>query len=252
MTQRFAARLTESFFKAWDLFLDIPFPGGTRYDSEDDSLAICWAPVLGAVLGVGSYLIAWIISTLGGRIAGAALAPFAILALWELVNRGKDSGNLTRLIRDKLFPPVDADNTDSVWKENQMMAYNFVFVGLLVTRVTFIGTLVYLGQFGWVAVTTILVFSAQASLARRDTPDTLIAADPREEVGMWVLAGLFCLVAGGWPAGLAAMVLVALAAWRLKTIAIVEQVLNGPAIGMLGRVMEIAILAFGLIFLGKK
>lgn len=245
------------FIKAWNLFFEIPIPienfsKNIILNEEYDSRVLYFVPIIGLVLGLFAYVISWIIYQIGGEVIAAILCPFIIIIVWEFLNRGKDTENLSSLICSKFFNESEEISVDYSAHTNRSM-YFYVFIGVFVLRILCLGTLIYLQRFGWLVVIAVLTHSIQGYLAidreNLSSEKIFISADPSAAVIMWIVASVLCSIFSFtyFPMLIVSLVITIFIAYRLKNYLENKGILSGTNIGISGKLIEIIVLILGLL-----
>lgn len=216
-----------------------------RYDV--DVLTACYIPVVGLSIGLLTYLFSLLIFLITGTLVATIICPFIILIFIEYLSYGKDSKNLVDLITLKLSLHSDSNN-EQLSPQNNFM-YFYVFIGLFVVRLLCIGSIIYFHRFGWLNVVFILVVTIQGYLIVEEG-NTNVTPSNRNDVKMWIIATILCLIFGGvyFFSMVFALIVVILVSIKLKNIMYRKGYLDSLYIGMVGKGAEIIILLFGLFY----
>ena len=244
------------FIKAWNLFFQVQLPLNRIYydhTETDESHILCFIPIVGMVIGMIIYAFLYIMLLSTGTLVAAIISPLVIIIFVEYLNYSKDTSNLVNYITSK-YAYYHKEPTEEKHHQQNKVLFYYVFFGIFLLRLLALGALIYFHRFSWIIVTFVLTFSIQGYLASKDDMhfnrhDLLLSAS-RHGIKIWITALIICILFGWvyFPAILFLLVISVFVGYKTKKIMSKCDALNGINIGIFGKIMEIVILLFGLLF----
>ena len=243
------------FIKAWNLFFDVQLPEYRihyRYLDINETYLLCFIPIVGLVIGLAAYFIAWFLYFIGGKMVAAVISPIIILIFTELLTHCRDSGNLVDILTHKVAYYNRNIGIDNEEKHHNFMYY-YIFAGVFIIRVFCLGMIIYFNHFGWLITIYTLVFAFEGYLAADDgvnVREELIHAGANSGLKISIVAFVLSVIFGAayFPAMLLAFISSGIIGYFWKRRMITDGVLNGINIGVAGKVIEILLLLIGIIY----
>lgn len=251
-----------SFLKAWKIFFEISFPGAEYWNKyidysnvKYDAIVLYSIPVIGMMLGLAAFAAASIVYFLFGAIPAAIICSIVFIISWEFLTHGKDTNCMVGSVADKwvAFSKSKFGLEEPAYKEENYV-FMYIFMAIFALKVFCLAFLIYYHNFGWIVITTTLVMSVQGYLASeniKNQDEIYIYAKTSEQYIMWVITAIICIVFSEFhvfPVAIAYL-LTLLFGFKMKAYLEKNDMLNGEAIGITGKYVEICVLIIGLIFI---
>lgn len=250
------------------MLLDVPLPkfitAQTDDDDEQQELIACF-PLVGAVVGLGLYCIAWLINLILPVATAAAVVGSILLALiTESISSGGNIASLAAFFRAKkeknsgleMLTAIENTENDNT-PVNQMF-----FLSLYLLKVFCFALLFLYGRTSWLVIVytmSYLVRSQMASWNDLRTSQPMIEAEDENSSTKipWIIALLIAVLVAGFDY-FPAVVIVGITAYLLLRYfkKISNQELGGGVtsriIGTAGAASELIFLILGIIMLVRN
>ena len=251
--------LLKYFKSAWDMLLDIPLPFITEeLDEEEDdgdSYLLLSFPLVGAVLGLLAYLVAYFLGLILVMPMAAAVIVAIVLTLGsEMAASTSNISVLTTFINAKIARRSNAE-LESLLSSRLSLEDPLslmLFLSLYLLKLFCFGLLIYHAKTSWLIITFTLSYLIRSQLATMPSSDSYGALieedDDKFAVKMpWIVASAIVLIAGSaYPATAIITLLITFALIAgFKKYAIISGGVSGAMIGIYGIVAELVFLFTG-------
>lgn len=197
-----------SFARAWELLIDIPLPYFAHSGGDDENDGLLSAklllifPLIGTILGLVIYLLAWILQRFPGNPGAPVIFAIASIFALEYAVSGRNLGLLSSFLGAK-FEKVDTltalrDLDDNINTPKTPVSI-LILVTVFIIRLFCFALLLYYQRYFWIPVILTANFATQAHIAsgvnfNSNTP--IFELNEKTITNMWVLTGAVMLFFG--------------------------------------------------------
>lgn len=254
----------KSFLNAWEMLIDIPLPAFFDNDDYDDSekeeLLACF-PIVGFVIGMSCYIIAWIILIFSpSNLAAAIIGAIVITLLLEFV---ATTGTIAKLatyvtLKSEKSDPITIHTALEEGTSINNTPNPIFFLSLYLLKLFSIALLIYENQISWLIILFTMSYLVRSQMATwkdlRDSQPIIEIENPLYATKIpWIIAILISLFVAGFAYFPAVVVIAIVAFFLLKYFDRVAKVelggITAPIIGVAGTATEIVFLLIGIALL---
>jgi len=254
-----------SFREAWEMLVDIPLPKFLAAESDDEEdqqeLLACF-PVVGAVVGLGLFCIAWAISILLSTHTAAALVGSIFLALIsESIASSSNIAGLAAFCRAKQEKASTVEIVDALESANSDISENQIFfISLYLLKIFCFALIVFYERTSWLIIVYTMSYLLRSQMVTWNelrTSQALI--DVENETSAirlpWIVAMVIALFVAGFDF-FPAVIIVAIITYLLIRYfkRMVDNDFNGitgSLVGTAGAVTELILLILGIVLLAR-
>lgn len=258
-----------SFKEAWEMLLDIPFPQKLIHievDEEEDKkeLFVCF-PLVGAVVGLGLYFIAWVINFLMPVSTAAAVVGSILLALLtESISSGGNIASLAAFLKAKKNRQtgIELVNAVETVEHDHTPTNQIFFLSLYLLKVFCFALLFIYGRLSWLVIVYTMSYLMRSQMAYWDdlqnSQPIIEAEDENYSIKIpWVVALLISLLVAGFDYFPAVVIVGAVAYLLLRYFKKISDRdlgggVTGKIIGTAGVASELIFLLLGIILLVRN
>lgn len=247
------------FTEAWEMLLDVELPDSlvANEDVEPDTMLLNF-PVVGAVIGIACYVVAWVMNIVPGKPVAPYLAAIVITLGLEFITSGRYLSSLISFIENKTAKrstPESLVLLNDEFNAQRSSTGTLLLVSLFLVRVLCFSFLIQNGCLFWLIIALTLNYGAQGYLA---TSDELQSGEPFLRTSenfvrnLIITTAAIVLIIGlaYFPAVIVALAITGFSVIRMKSYC--EDRLGGMTprmIGLAGYIAELLALITGLTLL---
>ena len=254
----------KSFLNAWEMLIDIPLPAffdNEDYDDGENEELLASFPIVGFVIGMSCYLIAWIILILSpSDLAAAIIGAIVITLLLEFVATTSTIAKLATYLtlKSEKADPITIHTELEAGSSINNVPNPIFFLSLYLLKLFSIALLIYEGKISWLIIIFTMSYLVRSQMATwkdlRDAQPIIEIENPLYATKIpWIIAIVISLFVAGFAYFPAVVIVAIIAYFLLKYFERVAKVelggITAPIIGVVGTATEIVFLLVGIALL---